>query len=179
MNAATKKQIDQYYLLRNEIDELSNKLASEHQIHLQCKKGCDQCCLNLNILPVEYYAILNELTPAGIPDITTITSREDPCTFLKEHACTIYPSRPVICRTHGLPMLFLNDEGDDKELAFCELNFTDAEDVAFTDENTYPEDTYMSRLYLINREFIKHFDEKQFKEQQIIPLTGILIEPNS
>jgi len=74
-------------------------------------------------------------------------------------------------------MLFLNDDGDDMELAYCELNFTDAEDVEFTDENTYPEDTFMSRLYLINREFVKNFKEKQFNEQQIIPLIGILSEP--
>lgn len=176
MNAAAKKQIDLYYALRLEIDELSNKLSAEHHKHLECKKGCDQCCLNLNILPVEYYAILNELTPDGIPEIETITDREDPCTFLKDHACSLYPSRPVICRTHGLPMLFLNDDGDDMELAYCELNFTNAEDVEFTDENTYPEDTFMSKLYQINREFVKHFKDKQYREQQIIPLIGILNE---
>ena len=176
MNAAAKEQIDLYYSLRQEIDELSNKLSSEYHNHLQCKKGCDQCCVNLNILPVEYYAILNELSPEEIPDISTITNREDPCTFLQDHACTIYPSRPVICRTHGLPMLFLNDEGDDMELAYCELNFTNAEDLEFTTENTYPEDHYMSKLYQINREFVKHFKKRQFHEQQIIPLTGILTE---
>jgi len=70
----------------------------------------------------------------------------------------------------------LNDDGDDMELAHCELNFSNAEDVEFTDENTYPEDTFMSKLYQINREFVKHFKDKQFREQQIIPLIGILNE---
>ena len=177
MNKSAQKQIDAYFTLRKEIDALSQKLSDEHQKHLTCREGCDQCCLNLNIFPVEYEAILAELTPAGIPSITTITGEEDPCTFLKDHYCTIYPSRPIICRTHGLPLLFTNDEGTDLELALCELNFTDALDVEFTVDNTYPEDTFVSRLYQINREFIKHCKDTDYKTQQLIPLTNILKEP--
>jgi Fe-S-cluster containining protein len=174
MNKSAKAQIDHYYTLRSEIDALSEKLTNEHQQNLNCRQGCDQCCLNLRIFPVEYHAILSELTPSGIPAIDTITGEEDPCTFLKDHSCTIYPSRPIICRTHGLPLLFTNDEGTDLELALCELNFTDALDVEFTVDNTYPEDNFVSRLYAINRKFIKHYKEQDFTEQQIIPLTGIL-----
>jgi len=176
MNKLARKQIDAYFLLRAEIDALSDELTKEHQNHLNCRKGCDQCCLNLRIFPVEYYAILSELAPDLIPSIDIITGEDDPCTFLNDHSCTIYPSRPIICRTHGLPLLFTNDEGTDLELALCELNFTDAEDVEFTVDNTYPEDSFVSRLYQINREFIKHFKAQGHNEQQIIPLTGILKE---
>jgi Fe-S-cluster containining protein len=177
MNKSAQKQIDAYYSLRAEIDLLSQKLTDEHQKHLTCREGCDQCCLNLNIFPVEYEAILAELTPAGIPSIAVITGEDDPCTFLKDHSCSIYPSRPIICRTHGLPLLFTNDEGTDMELALCELNFTDAADLEFTVDNTYPEDSFVSRLYLINREFIKHCKDPNYKGQQLIPLTNILRKP--
>jgi len=179
MNTAAKKQLDAYYALRSEIDALSNKLINDHQQHLNCREGCDKCCLNLKLFPVEYHAILTELTPDGIPSIETITGEEDPCTFLKEHLCSIYPSRPIICRTHGLPLLFTNDEGTDMELALCELNFTDALDVEFTVDNTYPEDSFVSRLYLINRNFMKHYKGAEYKGQQLIPLTDILKEPKS
>ena len=174
MNTLAQKQIDAYFTLRAEIDAISQKLIHEHQQHLQCHKGCDQCCLNLSLFPVEYHAILSELTPVGIPPGDIITGEEDPCTFLKDHSCTVYPSRPIICRTHGLPLLFTNDEGTDLELALCELNFTDALDVEFTVDNTYPEDNFVHRLYLINHEFIKHFKERDYKGQQLIPLTDIL-----
>ena len=176
MNKSAQKQIDAYYSLRAEIDLLSQKLTDEHQKHLTCREGCDQCCLNLNIFPVEYEAILAELTSAGIPTIATITGEDDPCTFLKDHSCSIYPSRPIICRTHGLPLLFTNDEGTDMELALCELNFTDAADLEFTVDNTYPEDSFVSRLYMINREFIKYCKTPDYKGQQLIPLTNILKE---
>lgn len=177
MNKSAQKQIDTYYSLRAEIDLLSQKLTDEHQKHLTCREGCDQCCLNLNIFPVEYEAILAGLTPAGIPSISIITGEDDPCTFLKDHSCSIYHSRPIICRTHGLPLLFTNDEGTDMELALCELNFTDAIELEFTVDNTYPEDSFVSRLYLINREFIKHCKDPDYKGQQLIPLTNILKEP--
>ena len=177
MNKSAQKQIDAYYSLRAEIDLLSQKLTDEHQKHLTCREGCDQCCLNLNIFPVEYEAILAELTTAGIPSISIITGEDDPCTFLKDHSCSIYHSRPIICRTHGLPLLFTNDEGTDMELALCELNFTDAIELEFTVDNTYPEDSFVSRLYLINREFIKHCKDPDYKGQQLIPLTNILKEP--
>ena len=83
MNKSAQKQIDAYYALRAEIDLLSQKLTDEHQKHLTCREGCDQCCLNLNIFPVEYEAILAELTSAGIPTIATITGEDDPCTDRK------------------------------------------------------------------------------------------------
>jgi uncharacterized protein len=177
MNKSAQKQIDAYFALRTEIDLLSQKLTKEHQKHLTCRKGCDLCCLNLNIFPVEYEAILAELTPAGIPRIALITGEDDLCTFLKKHSCSIYPSRPIICRTHGLPLFFTNDKGSDMELALCEFNFTDAEDLEFTVDNTYPEDSYVSRLYMINREFIKHCKDHDYKGQQLIPLTNILQKP--
>ena len=179
MNTPAKKQIDAYFKLREVIDALSKKLSDEHQQHLNCREGCDQCCLNLRLFPVEFHAILSELTPDRIPSINIITGEDDPCTFLNDHSCSIYPSRPIICRTHGLPLLFTNDEGTDLELALCELNFTDAEDVEFTVDNTYPEDSFVSRLYLINRDFMKHYNGTEYRGQQLIPLTNILKEPKS
>lgn len=177
MNTLAKKQIVAYYQLRAEIDALTQRLTREHQPYLQCRKGCDQCCLNLRLFPVEFHAILSELSPDRIPSIDIITGEEDPCTFLKNHSCSIYPSRPIICRTHGLPLLFSNDQGTDLELALCELNFTHAEKVEFTIDNIYPEDKYINRLYLINRDFIKHYKGRDFQGQQLIPLTNILKEP--
>ncbi|MDP4290834.1 MAG: YkgJ family cysteine cluster protein [Bacteroidota bacterium] len=174
MNKSAQDQIDAYYALRAEIDSLSQKLTVEHQKHLNCRQGCDHCCVNLRLLPVEFHAILSELTPDRIPYKAKITREEDPCTFLNNHSCIIYASRPIICRTHGLPLLFMNDEGTDLELALCERNFTDAQDMEFTVDNTYPEDKFVSRLNMINREFINHYHGSEYKGQQLIPLTRIL-----
>lgn len=40
--------------------------------------------------------------------------------FLKDDACAIYPARPIICRTQGLPMGF----SESSSIDVCPLNFT-------------------------------------------------------
>jgi uncharacterized protein len=46
-------------------------------------------------------------------------SRPDgPCPLLEAGACLLYPARPVICRTHGLPILASEGRVD-----FCPRNF--------------------------------------------------------
>ena len=65
----------------------------------------------------------------------------------------MYESRPIICRTHGLPLLFMNDE--QWELSACELNFTEFDDEEFKEENTFPQDTFNSKLFMINKRFVE------------------------
>jgi Fe-S-cluster containining protein len=50
-------------------------------------------------------------------------SGEIPCVFLRDEVCTIYPARPIICRTHGLPLIYPNQQ----EMEVCQLNFTDVD----------------------------------------------------
>ena len=50
-----------YNKLRNEIDILAAKLEKKHKKHLSCRSGCDLCCMDYNIFPIEFYAILQEL----------------------------------------------------------------------------------------------------------------------
>jgi Fe-S-cluster containining protein len=91
--------------------------------------------------------------------------------FLVNHQCQIYKSRPTICRTHGLPLLYTNNEGE-WELSACELNFAEFED-EFSESNTFPQDKYNSKLFLINKEFIKNFKEKKYNEMDLIPIKNL------
>jgi len=74
-----------------------------------------------------------------------------------------------MCRTHGLPILYANDNGE-WELSACELNFTEFDFDEFTDENTLPQDKYNSKLFLLNREFIAEFKDKKYSEFDLIAL---------
>ena len=160
-----------YGQLRSEIDSLSETLEKEHQKHLSCKSGCDLCCMDYNIFPVEFYSILNEL------QIQKFKTKQLPkkekeisiCVFLNEHKCTIYRSRPIICRTHGLPLLYNNDD-DEWELSTCELNFTDFNFGQFSEKNTFAQDKYNSKLFVLNRNFVANFSDKKFDEKELIPL---------
>lgn len=115
-----------------------------------CKKGCDLCCMDYDVFPIEF-----EMIKEGIKN-ENIDFQESPdgnCIFLKDHACQIYEHRPIICRTHGLPLLFMNDE--QWELSACELNFTEFDDEEFSIENTFPQDKFNSKLFMINKKYIQ------------------------
>jgi Fe-S-cluster containining protein len=141
---------EQYRQFIRKVDELTEQLSSLHQNHMQCRKGCDLCCMNYRIFPVEYFSIQQRLNEKPAE---TQQARDGSCIFLKDHICQVYAHRPVICRTHGLPLLYLNDE--QWELSACELNFTEFDEEEFSAENTFPQDTFNSELFQVNKAFIR------------------------
>lgn len=173
MSSAVKSVLTPYYSLRKEIDSLCESLEKVHEKQLNCKKGCDLCCMAISVFPVEFYAIKAELdleSLSGLP----VPKDEVQCRFLVDHSCTIYQSRPVICRTHGLPLLYMGMDSDEYELSLCELNFTEYDFEDFDEENTYPMDRINSQLYQINKNFVAGFEGGKYHEQERIPLKELV-----
>lgn len=175
MNQSDKALYVPYYQLRKEIDVLCESLEKVHHQHLNCKKGCDLCCMAISVFPVEFYAIKAELDLKSISGLPVPQNDVD-CRYLVDHSCAIYPSRPVICRTHGLPLLYMSLDGDEYELSCCELNFTDFDMDDFDEDNTYPMDRINSQLYLINKNFVAGFEGGKYSETDRIPLAELLSE---
>ena len=147
---------NRYFKLREQVDSVCRKLEDIHKVHLKCKAGCDQCCLNFGVFPVEYYAIKKEL------EVTV-------------GKCTIYDSRPVICRTHGLPLLQMDMDGENWELSCCEFNFTDFPLENFNTDNSILQDKLNSQLFLINKEFINEFQGAKYSDLDLILLKNFLV----
>jgi len=173
MNNPDKNTLAPYFQLRTEIDALSESLEKQHRQHLSCKKGCDLCCMAISVFPVEFYAIRTELNIKSLEVLPVLQNEED-CQFLVDHSCAIYPSRPVICRTHGLPLLYMGLESDEYELSCCELNFIRYDFDNFDEENTYPMDRINSRLYQINKNFVVGFEDGKYSETDRIPLAELI-----
>lgn len=173
MNHPDKSLFTPYYQLRTEIDVLSESIEKEHHQHLKCKKGCDHCCMAISVFPVEFYAIEAEINPDKLP-VMPLPQDDTNCRYLVDHSCSIYKSRPVICRTHGLPLLYMSLDGDDYELSCCELNFTDFDMADFNEENTYPMYRINSELYSINKEFVLTFENGKYSETDRIPLADLI-----
>ena len=174
MNESDKDTFAPYYQLRNEIDALSKSLEKVHHQHLNCKKGCDLCCMAISVFPVEFYAIKAEADLESLARLAVPQNDED-CRYLVDHSCVIYPSRPVICRTHGLPLLYVSLDVDDYELSCCELNFTDFDLADFDEENTYPMDRINSKLYQINKNFVASFENGRYSETDRIPMAELIV----
>jgi Fe-S-cluster containining protein len=169
MNKNENIHFEKYKLLLNEIDQRTAFLDDMHHKHLKCKNGCALCCIDFSVFPIEYYFILNELNKQNVKHKPDKDLSTDICVFLLNNSCTIYNQRPIMCRTHGLPLLYANNNGE-WELSACELNFTEFDFNNFTMENTLPQDKYNSKLFLLNREFIAEFKDKKYGEFDLIPL---------
>ena len=163
---------ESYRKLRDDIDIQANRLEKIHKEHMECKKGCDSCCIDYSILPIEFFYILNALKKIKIslPDLNP--GIKDKCTFLSGHSCTIYEHRPIICRTHGLPLIFMNDDNE-WELSACQLNFAKFDFNEFSLENTYQQDLYNSKLFMLNKEYLNQLKKDQFGEFELLPLTTL------
>lgn len=169
MNERTKA----YYQLRNQVDLLSEKLEKMHQRHLACKMGCDLCCMDYSIFPLEFFSIVDALKEDNLKLEFPSVTKSGTCVFLRDHKCTIYAERPIICRTHGLPLLYMNEE-EQWELSACELNFTNFDMDDFTDENTFPQDRFNSELFMLNKEFISDYKDEKYGEFDLIPIKELI-----
>lgn len=145
-----EKVFQKYQKLVGQIDQATRQLEEVHHSHMVCRKGCSACCMDYKIFPIEFYSILKNIKNKEIQ--IAKNAAEGDCVFLVDHACAIYEWRPIICRTHGLPLLYTNDEGE-WELSACELNFTEFDEEFHTD-NTFPQDKYNSRLFMLNKELV-------------------------
>ncbi len=165
-----KELFREYFAIRDELDRHCAELYQLHAPHLNCKAGCDSCCMDFSIFPVEFYAIKQQagddlkkgMNPAS----------EGGCPFLVNHRCVIYDTRPMICRTQGLPLLYMGEE--QWELSVCELNFKDFDFDKFTEENTTPQDKYNSRLFLLNQKYTKSLKSKPYNTKDLLPLRELL-----
>ncbi len=117
----------QYQNLIFKVDSLCQKLETHYREHLICKPGCTQCCeVERTVVPLEAYIIeqhLMTLSPQKIKRLRRLHKDDDEtCPLLLMDRCVIYPVRPLICRTLGLPILY--HEAERAFIDYCRLNFT-------------------------------------------------------
>jgi len=108
------------------IDSLTRGIAEELQSSITCHAGCSSCCTSITIFPVEAAALNAALD--GLPSEESAAIRKqvasnvegERCPLLLDNRCILYENRPVICRTHGLPITF--SENNNQLLDCCPLN---------------------------------------------------------
>ena len=120
--------LENYLALIGRVDEMCASTAQRFDAQISCRPGCDACCRHLSIFAVEAKALEAALAalPAAearlIRDKARNCAPQDPCPLLHEGLCLLYQARPIICRTHGLPLL-ITREGGEHGVDFCPENF--------------------------------------------------------
>lgn len=119
MKHVATELIDAVDALHRAIDDNARAIAERHGARLQCKRGCNGCCVDeLTVYEVEAAAIVRKhrsLLESATPH------PPGRCAFLDEDGgCRIYEERPYVCRTQGLPLRWI--EGSRELRDICTLN---------------------------------------------------------
>jgi Fe-S-cluster containining protein len=133
----------------------------------------------------------NDRTPEGrVPNPEGGRRR---CGFLgPEGECTVYAARPVICRTHGLPLAYRLYEYDEAGRpvsgtsymdSWCDLNFTHLADGAagayFDRHGRINQARVNERLESLNNRFLDTADGRAYRGRDWIRLSQLLHESRS
>jgi uncharacterized protein len=126
-NSFRRELLDNYRDLVIKVDHLCRGIETEFREHLSCCDGCDGCCRHLSLFPVEAVALAAALNDLPDNDAELLRKKlrdggdEPGCPLLVNSRCILYAARPIICRTHGLPLLTIRVQN--RHVDFCPRNF--------------------------------------------------------
>jgi Fe-S-cluster containining protein len=157
--------VTSYRKFIEEVDRLAARLQTRYSKHLVCRAGCAGCCHHhLSVFAVEAEEARAAIEALPVPIRARVEEQarevikcEDQgsrvaCPLLIDGHCSIYESRPLICRTQGLPLLMEAEDGE-QEVDFCPLNFTGDGSIDDLDEDHLVLlDALNLRLALVNLE---------------------------
>jgi hypothetical protein len=126
----------EYDALVAKVDAAVAAIVDRAQDALACAAGCASCCVDgLSVVAVEAAALARY---ADDHDVDVDAGRDGHCVFLRaDGRCAVYAARPLLCRTHGLPLRGGVDVDDApaapaasralhvlNDVSVCALNFT-------------------------------------------------------
>lgn len=117
-----------YRALLNQVDQLCARITAAFPDQIACRAGCAACCTLQGVMPVEAVSLALAWRRLPAADAAALRTRlaavadEASCPLLSDDRCPLYPDRPIICRTHGLPLLVEDAHG--RRVDRCPLNFT-------------------------------------------------------
>jgi hypothetical protein len=117
-----------YRTLLAQVDQLCARIGADYPEQIACRAGCSGCCILQGVLPVEAAGLALAIGQLPGPDAESLRRRlaaaagEASCPLLADDRCALYAARPIICRTHGLPLLIEDEHGP--RVDRCPLNFT-------------------------------------------------------
>jgi Fe-S-cluster containining protein len=115
-----------YRDLLTTIDQLLDCIRRRYSAQIACHRGCNCGCRNLSIFPIEALSLAHAMQELPAGTAARIRKRAAnasfwECPLLEDRACELYAFRPVICRTHGLPLQTIYNQR--LSIGHCPRNF--------------------------------------------------------
>ena len=123
--------LDNYRQLTARVDALCNSITAALGKQITCSAGCSSCCTSITVFPVEASALrvaLKSLPDRQAEEIIRHVSEHangERCPLLLHHRCLLYDARPIICRTHGLPIIYTTESQRSSDCCPHNLNETE------------------------------------------------------
>lgn len=161
--------LENYRQLTERVDALCSSINKTLGDQITCSPGCSSCCTSISIFPVEAAALreaLNSLPMQQSKDILRHVSAhadDERCPLLLNNLCSLYEARPVICRTHGLPIVYTADGRRSSDC--CPLNMTDIESVSGS--SVVDVDKLNTLLVAVNSIYLTQTDSASDSEARI------------
>jgi Fe-S-cluster containining protein len=176
-----KKRLENYFNLVSRVDQLCKSAEEVLHEHLSCAEGCSSCCKTISLFPVEAAAInaavatLPEKYAESVRHHVTVGVEGDACPLLLGNRCLIYAFRPIICRTHGLPIMF-TDQGE-RRVDYCPKNLQDCR--SLPGSAVIDLDRLNELLVAVNMLFIRQDDSQPDPAERVTIIQAVLGEiPN-
>lgn len=120
------RAVSRFEELTRKVDNFFARVNVRHGTDMQCAAGCSDCChVRLTITAVEAAAIRTHVTTWSNEQRHHLadTGPTDRCAALDPAGrCKIYPARPLVCRSHGVPIRMRR--GALPVVEACHRNFT-------------------------------------------------------
>ena len=172
-------------------DSLASGVAREFEAirqrnrgSMQCREGCADCCrCRLSITRVEEAYLREGLKrlPLSVrlelkARATTEIHANEMCPALDANGCCqIYEWRPLICRSHGVPLRYRHPVPliHPSRIDVCEKNFTEVSTKSVPIEDVLDQTSLTGELAEIDAEYC---DEHELPCGEKVPLAHILAE---
>jgi Fe-S-cluster containining protein len=139
-----------YRQLVHDIDIMADTLTRERfSTVMQCRAGCSDCCVQFSVLPLEAALVAEMLGGRAL----SAKQENEKCLLLSDDLCLVYEVRPIICRTQGLPLGYIDEEAGAIEVSACPINFPD--DFPLSHDDLMFMDAFNQRLAELNLQYCR------------------------
>ncbi|MGD9975903.1 MAG: YkgJ family cysteine cluster protein [Desulfatirhabdiaceae bacterium] len=159
--------LNNYHRLIERVDRHCQGIQNQYGELMDCRKGCSACCRHISVFPVEAVAMMDSIAKLPKAILACLDKydgiRLTECPLLKDAECLIYPARPLICRTHGFPLLTV--ESDMPVISCCPQNFQNLSPIP--SQAVIDLEPLNRMLVAINALFLKEWDKNPWPTPRV------------
>lgn len=156
-----REAIEHYRMLAAKVDEFFARVEGAYGEQMSCRTGCNDCChVRLTVTAVEAEAIREHWVTMPESKRHAIRAHargpsDGLCVALGDDGrCGIYEARPLVCRSHGLP-LRLRQERRLPVIDACFRNFHETGPGAVAPDCVLDQQTMSTALLAIDAAFAR------------------------